>query len=105
MSTIVAFEGRLSSGPAKLREDQSSGLQRGLKEAGFAEGENLIQDRGADGHYDRLKSVAAELVSRKDDVIATAGGPAAGIASKSATTTILIEFVTGVRPGEDRHGC
>src|SRR6185312_7948877 len=57
--------GVLSSGPARLREDQSDGLRRGLKEAGFVEGENLsILYRGADDHYDRLPALAAELVSQ-----------------------------------------
>ena len=52
--------GVLSSGPAKLRHDQSDGLRRGLKEAGFAEGENLtILYRGADDHYDRLPAYRA----------------------------------------------
>ena len=51
--------GVLSSGPAKLREDQSDGLRRGLKETGFVEGENLsIVYRGADDHYDRLPALA-----------------------------------------------
>src|SRR6476661_1479148 len=85
--------GVLSSGPAKLREDQSDGLRRGLKEQGFAEGENLsILYRGADDHYDRLPALAAEVVSRSVAVVATAGGPVAALAAKSATNTIPIVF-------------
>src|SRR6478609_7692225 len=85
--------GVLSSGPANLREDQSGGLRRGLKEAGFVEGENLsILYRGADDHYDRLPALAAELVSQSVAVIATAGGPVAALAAKSATNTIPVVF-------------
>jgi putative ABC transport system substrate-binding protein len=85
--------GVLSSGPAKLREDQSDGLRRGLKEAGFVENENLsILYRGADDYYDRLPELAAELASRSVAVIATAGGPVAALAAKSVTNTIPIVF-------------
>jgi putative ABC transport system substrate-binding protein len=91
--TSLPSIGVLSSGPAKLREDQSDGLRRGLKEAGFVEGENLrIVYRGADDQYDRLPALAAELVSRSVSVIATAGGPVAALAAKSATNTIPIVF-------------
>jgi ABC-type uncharacterized transport system substrate-binding protein len=85
--------GVLSSGPAKLREDQSEGLRRGLKEAGFVEGENLnVLYRGADDRYDRLPALAAELVGQSVAVIATAGGPVAALAAKSATKSIPIVF-------------
>jgi ABC-type uncharacterized transport system substrate-binding protein len=85
--------GVLSSGPARLREDQSDGLRRGLKEAGFVEGENLsILYRGADDHYERLPALAAELVNQSVAVIATAGGPVAALAAKSATNSIPIVF-------------
>jgi hypothetical protein len=64
-----------------------------LKEAGFVEGENLsILYRGADDHYDRLPALAAELVSQSVAVIATAGGPVAALAAKSATNSIPIVF-------------
>ena len=70
----------------------------GLKDTGFIEGKNLrIDQRRAEGQYDRLPSLAGELVSRGVDVIASFDGPAA-FAAKAATTTIPIVFLTGADP-------
>jgi putative tryptophan/tyrosine transport system substrate-binding protein len=80
------------SGPA------IAAVRRGLSESGLVDGQDFtIEFRFSDGQYDRLPSLAAELVSRRVDLIFGAGPPAA-LAAKAATSTIPIVFVVGDDP-------
>jgi putative tryptophan/tyrosine transport system substrate-binding protein len=73
-------------------------FSQGLKDVGFFEGRNIsIEIRQADGHYDRLPSLAAELVRPDVAAIYASDLPAAFVA-KAATQTIPIVFATGADP-------
>ena len=74
-------------------------FHRGLKEAGYVDAENVsIEYRWAEGQYDRLAALAAELVRRQVAAIVATGGNAPGLAAKAATEKIPIVLISGSDP-------
>ena len=85
--------GYLSGTSARPSDPYVAAFHQGLSEAGYVEGQNLtVEYRWAEGHYDRLPALAADLVDRKVDVIVTIGGISA-LPAKGATSTIPIVFM------------
>src|SRR6266700_2369644 len=76
-------------------------FRQGLSETGYVEGQNVaIEYRYAEGHYERLPALAADLVGRRVDVIATGSGTPPPLAAKSATSTTPIVFASVSEPVE-----
>jgi ABC-type uncharacterized transport system substrate-binding protein len=90
--------GFLNSSSPDPDGDRVQAFRRGLGETGYVEGRNVsIEYRWADGHNDRLQSMAVDLVRRGVNVIVTGGTPAT-LAAKEATTAIPIVFILSTDP-------
>src|SRR5256885_15859381 len=93
--------GVLNTGSPGSSAPFTAAFLQGLSEAGYVEGQNVaIEYRWAEGHYDRLPALAADLVGRKVDLI-MANSPPSALAAKSATSTIPIVFRHGGDPVAD----
>jgi putative tryptophan/tyrosine transport system substrate-binding protein len=94
---VVGFLSTLS--PTNMAGNVMNEFRQGLKEAGFVEGQNVkVEYRWAEGHYDRLPSLAADLVRRQVAVIAATGGEPSPQVVKAATQTIPIVFMANGDP-------
>ena len=93
---VVGF---VNGGVAEASANRVAAFRKGLSEAGYAEGQNvLVEYHWLEGHYERLPAVLADLVRRRVAVIATPGSTEAALAAKTATATIPIVFGVGEDP-------
>ncbi len=87
---VIGYLGSGSPGP---QTTFLAAFREGLSESGYVVGQNVaIEYRWAEDRFDRLPALAADLVTRKVDVIVTSGGPPSALAAKNATSTIPIFF-------------
>jgi|HubBroStandDraft_6_1064221.scaffolds.fasta_scaffold42095_4 putative ABC transport system substrate-binding protein len=90
---VIGFLGVSTPG---LSAPSLAALRQGLIETGYVEGQNVaIEYRWAEGRYDRLPALAADLVGRRVDVLVASSGDPAAYAAKNATSTIPIVFTSG----------
>jgi putative ABC transport system substrate-binding protein len=92
---VIGFlnDGSPPSGPGPFPNRDA--FRQGLGEAGYIVGQDVLtESRYAEYHYDRMPTLAADLVGRKVDVIVTGGTPGI-LAAKSATSTIPIHRALG----------
>ena len=90
---VMPVVGFLNQESGEVVSHPVTGFRKGLSETGFAENQNVaIEYRWAEGHYDRLPQLAADLVNRKVAVIVAAYCPSAA-AGKAATSTICVDYL------------
>ena len=95
----TAVIGFLNSASREAYRPMFAAFRASLRESGFEEGRNVtIEHRWAEGHYDRLPEMAAELVAQKVAVIIASGSAAPALAAKAATAEIPIIFISGSDP-------
>ena len=95
----IPVVGVLDGGSADKNEEYLAPFWQGLSEAGYVAGQNVaVEYRWADGRYDRLPGLAADLVRRQVNVIAVPSGTPATFAAKAATSVIPIVFGVGDDP-------
>ena len=94
--------GFLSSEGFGALASRLAALRQGLSETGYVEGQNVaIEYRWAEGRFDRLPALSADLVGRKVDVIVTSGGASSVRAAKNATSSIPVVFLAAGDPVEE----
>jgi putative tryptophan/tyrosine transport system substrate-binding protein len=96
---LIPVVGVLDAASAAERTEIMAAFRQGLAEGGYVEGQNVaIEYRWAEGRYDRLPELAADLVRGRVSVIAAPATTFAAVAAKAATTTIPIVFGVGGDP-------
>jgi putative tryptophan/tyrosine transport system substrate-binding protein len=94
---VIAF---FNSGKSSSQKNNVAAFRQGLKEAGFAEGENvLVQFHWGENQFDRLPALASEVIARRPAIIVS--NTLAALQAKAATSAIPIVFTTGSDPVRD----
>jgi len=97
--TTMPVVGYLGPESPQTFASRINAFRDGLAQAGYVEGRNVaIEFRWAEGHYDRLSALAADLVDRQVALLVAPGGAPVALAAKSATATIPIVFEMGGDP-------